>query len=78
MRRLLQVELRLGRRRCLRWGPRTIDLDILFYGHLEQSDDMVTLPHPEVWNRPFFLQMLSGIDPEFLERWRGRGKRPEN
>ncbi|MCE5273120.1 2-amino-4-hydroxy-6-hydroxymethyldihydropteridine diphosphokinase [bacterium] len=66
---LLAVELRLGRQRRVRWGPRTIDLDILFYGDLVRSGETLTLPHPEVWNRPFFLELISTLDPQFLRRW---------
>jgi len=69
LRGLLSVELRLGRKRRLRWGPRTIDLDILFYGDRVQSGPRLTLPHPEVWNRPFFLELVSALDPQFLRRW---------
>lgn len=73
MRSLLRIEIRLGRKRRVRWGPRTIDLDILYYGGTEQSGGPVTLPHPEVRNRPFFLEMISEIDPEFLCRRHGGG-----
>ncbi len=73
MRSLLKTEMRLGRRRRVRWGPRTIDLDILYYGGIEQGGGLVTLPHPEVRNRPFFLEMITEIDPEFLSRRHGGG-----
>ena len=76
MRELLRVEFRLKRRRRVRWGPRSIDLDILFYGYHYLSDALVTLPHPEVWNRPFFLEMVAEIAPDFLRRF-SVGKIPE-
>lgn len=70
MRELLRAEIRLGRRRRVRWGPRTIDLDILFFGLRCGSGATVTLPHPEVWNRPFLLDMVREIDPDFPVRFR--------
>jgi len=66
---LLSIENRLGRVRTVRWGPRVIDLDILFYGYQHCNTDSLVLPHPEVWNRPFFLEMIREIDARFLEQW---------
>lgn len=71
---LLSIEDRLGRVRTVRWGPRVIDLDILFYGHLECNTDSLVLPHPEVWNRPFFLEMIGEIDSRFLQSWNRQAK----
>ena len=71
---LLLIESRLGRVRTVRWGPRVIDLDILFYGCLECNTDSLVLPHPEVWNRPFFLEMIQEIDSRFLEGWNRQDK----
>jgi 2-amino-4-hydroxy-6-hydroxymethyldihydropteridine diphosphokinase len=51
--RLLAIERDLGRVRGERWGPRTIDLDILFYGDQTVNDDRLTIPHPEIARRPF-------------------------
>jgi len=71
---LLSIENRLGRVRTVRWGPRVIDLDILFYGYLESDADSLVLPHPEVWNRPFFLEMIREIDSRFLEGYSRQDK----
>ena len=50
---LLSIEARLGRVRAERWGPRTIDLDILLYGNKTIKHPRLTIPHPEIQNRPF-------------------------
>ena len=58
------IERRQGRRRDgERWGPRTLDLDILVYGDLVASDTALTVPHPELANRPFVLGPLAEIAP---------------
>jgi 2-amino-4-hydroxy-6-hydroxymethyldihydropteridine diphosphokinase len=66
---LLDIERSLGRVRAERWGPRTIDLDILFYGPLRLESPVLTVPHPELGNRPFFLEMVAEIDSGFLGEW---------
>lgn len=66
---LLAIENGMGRVRRLRWGPRIIDLDILFYGCRRVEEAGLDLPHPEVWNRPFFLEMTEEIDSRFLRQW---------
>jgi 2-amino-4-hydroxy-6-hydroxymethyldihydropteridine diphosphokinase len=57
------IESRLGRVRAGHWGPRTIDLDILFYSNLVLEEPELTIPHPEVENRAFVLIPLNEIDP---------------
>ncbi|MBI5837287.1 MAG: 2-amino-4-hydroxy-6-hydroxymethyldihydropteridine diphosphokinase [Candidatus Eisenbacteria bacterium] len=57
------VESRLGRVRAERWGPRTLDLDILFYGNMVMDEPGLTLPHPEIENRAFVLIPLNELDP---------------
>jgi 2-amino-4-hydroxy-6-hydroxymethyldihydropteridine diphosphokinase len=49
----LDIEQRLGRVRVMRWGPRTIDLDILIYGKKSVKEPSLVIPHPEIANRPF-------------------------
>ncbi len=63
---LLAIENSLGRERKERWGPRTIDLDILFYGDevIDTSDLLV--PHPELVKRKFVLEPLHEIAPSWL------------
>ncbi len=64
--RALAVERALGRdrRRERRWGPRTIDLDLLAYDDLELNDADLTLPHPRLFERAFVLVPLAEIAPD--------------
>lgn len=62
---LHEIENDLARRRTLRWGPRTIDLDIIFYGDLILNDQDLTIPHPDYRNRDFVLTPLLDIVPDF-------------
>lgn len=57
------IERELGRERTLRWGPRTIDLDILLYGDLIWDKPELTLPHPRLAERAFVLVPLADLDP---------------
>jgi 2-amino-4-hydroxy-6-hydroxymethyldihydropteridine diphosphokinase len=58
------IEDRLGRTRTLRWGPRTIDLDILLYGDLMMNQPDLVIPHPLMATRKFVLAPLAEIAPE--------------
>jgi 2-amino-4-hydroxy-6-hydroxymethyldihydropteridine diphosphokinase len=58
---MLSIESKLGRTRELRWGPRTIDLDLLLYDDLEQDDPQLILPHPRMVERTFVLVPLVEI-----------------
>jgi 2-amino-4-hydroxy-6-hydroxymethyldihydropteridine diphosphokinase len=60
---LLLIEKRLGRVRTQRWGPRTIDLDLLFYGSQVIEEPELHVPHPEVTRRAFVLVPLVELDP---------------
>jgi 2-amino-4-hydroxy-6-hydroxymethyldihydropteridine diphosphokinase len=55
---MLQIEQNLGRTRELRWGPRTIDLDLLLYGECRQDNPELILPHPRMLERAFVLVPL--------------------
>ncbi|MCL2092013.1 MAG: 2-amino-4-hydroxy-6-hydroxymethyldihydropteridine diphosphokinase [Micrococcales bacterium] len=55
LRRLQGIEREAGRERLERWGPRTLDLDIIAYGDLVVGDDELTLPHPRAHERAFVL-----------------------
>ncbi|EAX48681.1 2-amino-4-hydroxy-6-hydroxymethyldihydropteridine pyrophosphokinase [Thermosinus carboxydivorans Nor1] len=57
----LRVERTLGRVRTLRWGPRTIDIDILVYNDVCMKTDTLTLPHPRILERRFVLVPLQEI-----------------
>lgn len=65
---ILRVEADLGRDRARseRWGPRTIDLDILLYGNLELDEPGLTLPHPRIAERRFVLGPLAELAPELI------------
>ena len=73
LRRLLQIEAEADRVRVVRWGPRTLDLDLLFYDDaVIQSADLV-VPHPRYAERRFVLEPLSEIAPEHCpSEWRDR------
>lgn len=58
---LFDVEQLLGRVRDIRWGPRTIDLDLLLYGDVTMDDDELTLPHPRMMERAFVLVPLRDV-----------------
>ncbi len=61
---LLDVERRLGRRRVgPRWGPRTIDLDLLLFGDEEIDEPGLVVPHPHLAERPFVLEPLAELAP---------------
>ena len=62
--RMLAAEDALGRVRGERWGPRTIDLDLLLYGDTVVSSERLTVPHPRMHERLFVLQPLAEIAPE--------------
>lgn len=62
---LHETENRAGRERTLRWGPRTLDLDILFFDKLVYESDTLVIPHPDLHNREFVLKPLSTIAPNY-------------
>jgi 2-amino-4-hydroxy-6-hydroxymethyldihydropteridine diphosphokinase len=70
---LLAVERELGRTRDgPRFGPRTIDLDLLVYGGREVAEPGLTVPHPRLAERAFALEPLAELDPELEIPGRGR------
>jgi 2-amino-4-hydroxy-6-hydroxymethyldihydropteridine diphosphokinase len=70
---LLAVERELGRtREGLRFGPRTIDLDLLVFGDRELSEPGLTVPHPRLAERLFALEPLADLDPDLSIPGRGR------
>ncbi|KAG0467880.1 hypothetical protein HPP92_017208 [Vanilla planifolia] len=58
LKELKQIERRLGRVDGIRYGPRPIDLDILFYGKHKVESEELTIPHERIWERPFVLAPL--------------------
>ncbi len=72
LRQLKQIEQALGRQQRIRWGPREIDLDIIFYGTQQLKMPELIIPHPDFRNRRFVLQPLNDIAPEFIDPQSGQ------
>lgn len=64
--RLLAIELELGRVREFRWGPRIIDLDIIFFNNEIYDEADLKVPHPDMQNRVFVLKPLNDICPDYI------------
>jgi 2-amino-4-hydroxy-6-hydroxymethyldihydropteridine diphosphokinase len=71
---LLAVEARHGRVRGRRWGPRTLDLDLLWYEGVRMDTDRLVLPHPRAHEREFVLRPLCDLDPNLDLRGRSAGE----
>ncbi|MEW5986242.1 MAG: 2-amino-4-hydroxy-6-hydroxymethyldihydropteridine diphosphokinase [Chloroflexota bacterium] len=69
---LKNLEVQLGRRPGLRWGPRQIDIDILFYDDLIVQEEGLTIPHPHLAERAFVLAPLADIAPDLIDPQTGR------
>jgi 2-amino-4-hydroxy-6-hydroxymethyldihydropteridine diphosphokinase len=63
---LQRIENMSGRTREVRWGPRTLDLDLILYGDEIVDSDTLTVPHPHFWYRRFVLEPLAELIPEFV------------
>lgn len=63
---LLSIEKDLGRVRQFKWGPRTIDLDIIFFNNEVYNEPDLIIPHPDMQNRSFVLTPLNDICPTYL------------
>jgi 2-amino-4-hydroxy-6-hydroxymethyldihydropteridine diphosphokinase len=63
---LLEIEKELGRTREERYGPRTIDIDILLYGKMQIQKPQLQIPHPQLGNRRFALLPLLELAPELV------------
>lgn len=73
LRRLLQIEAEADRVRVVRWGPRTLDLDLLFYDDAVIDSTELVVPHPRYAERRFVLEPLSEVAPEHCpSEWRHR------
>ena len=60
------IEKSLGRERIEKWGPRTIDLDLIQYGALLSKADELELPHPRAYERRFVLEPWFEIEPDAI------------
>lgn len=63
---LLRIEEEAGRKRVEKMGPRTIDIDMLFYNNQIITSASLTVPHPQIANRRFVLIPLNEIAPDFV------------
>jgi 2-amino-4-hydroxy-6-hydroxymethyldihydropteridine diphosphokinase len=58
---LKRIETEAGRVRTMRWGPRTLDLDIVLFERQSVAEPGLTVPHPELTNRDFWLRELTAL-----------------
>ena len=63
---MLDIEKNFGRLRTVKWGPRTLDLDILFYEDIQLDVPGLKVPHPLMSDRLFVLKPLAEIEPDWL------------
>jgi 2-amino-4-hydroxy-6-hydroxymethyldihydropteridine diphosphokinase len=69
---LLAIERSRGRERTARWGPRTLDLDLLLYGSESIREPGLTVPHPRLAERNFVLAPLCNLAPDLIIPGRGQ------
>jgi 2-amino-4-hydroxy-6-hydroxymethyldihydropteridine diphosphokinase len=68
-----ELEASAGRVRTLRFGPRTLDVDVLLVGERRVHEDDLVVPHPRMWERAFVLAPLEDLDPSLVPAgWRDR------
>ena len=72
---LQETEAKAGRERKVHWGPRTLDLDILFYQDFMSDDAKLTVPHPDMANRRFVLEPLMELCPGYINPVKGKSVR---
>ncbi|MDL2400576.1 2-amino-4-hydroxy-6-hydroxymethyldihydropteridine diphosphokinase [Rhizobium mayense] len=66
----LGIERDMKRVRVERWGPRTLDIDILTYGDIERAESLLTIPHPRMTERGFVLMPLADFDADLVIKGR--------
>lgn len=74
-----KIESEMGRTTGIRYGPRPIDLDILFYGKFKINSEILTVPHERIWERPFVMAPLidllgTDIDTDTIACWHSLAK----
>lgn len=62
--KLLMLEKQMGRKREIKWGPRIIDLDIIYFGNRKINNDKLVVPHPFLQQRKFILFHLNELSPK--------------
>jgi 2-amino-4-hydroxy-6-hydroxymethyldihydropteridine diphosphokinase len=72
LKKILNIEHMMGRKREVKWGSRIIDIDILFYGNDIISEPNLVVPHPQLHNRMFTLAPLAEIAPGFVHPLLGK------
>lgn len=63
-----QLETAAGRVRSVRWGPRTLDVDVLWVEGVTVDEDDLVVPHPRLWERRFVLAPLHDLAPDLVDR----------
>jgi 2-amino-4-hydroxy-6-hydroxymethyldihydropteridine diphosphokinase len=63
---LLEIEKAMGRERTIHWGPRNIDLDIIFYENFVIDEEELKVPHPDAHNRIFVMGPIAQIAPDYV------------
>ncbi len=66
MKKILEIESAMGRRRQEKWEPRIIDIDILFFNKEIIGTELLTVPHPQIQNRRFVLTPMNELAPQFV------------
>jgi 2-amino-4-hydroxy-6-hydroxymethyldihydropteridine diphosphokinase len=69
---MLAIEKEFGRERKERWGPRTLDLDVLYYSDVTIAEEDLTVPHPRIVDRKFILTPLAEIAPFYVDPTSGK------
>jgi 2-amino-4-hydroxy-6-hydroxymethyldihydropteridine diphosphokinase len=69
-----EIEIKLKRIRSIRWGPRTIDIDILVFDDIEVNEPDLEIPHPRICERAFVIEPLLELSPDIEIRGLGKLK----
>lgn len=66
LQQLIEIEASMGRQRDIPWGPRTMDIDIIFFNHEITNTHPLSIPHPRMHERNFVLTPLVEIAPDYI------------